>query len=321
MSRLIRNPVVERVLLQTKTASDWVVAKLLGLFLHVAKKLPAEKSTNFAERVARFLAPALPRSKLARANIAAAFPEKSSKEVDDILRGVWGNVGRTIAEYVFLDQLIDIRPDDPAAARIELVGAEIFHKLRDNKKPVVIFTGHTGNWEILPVAAATYGLHITALFRPPNNKILAKKVLKARRTDGGHLVPSRAGAAWALASVLEKDGAVGLLADQAFTKGPLVQFMGRDATANPLASKLARQFDCDIHPARCIRLPKGRFRIELGEPIDIARKEDGSVDMQITTQTINSIIEGWVREYPEQWLWLHDRWKIKEIPGRTKKPK
>lgn len=320
MSRLIRNPTVERALLLTKTASDWIVAKLLGLFLHVAKKLPAEKSTDFAEKFARSLAPVLPRSKMARKNIALAFPEKTPQEVDDIVRGVWGNVGRTIAEYVFLDQLIDIRPDDQDAARIELVGLENFHKLRDSKKPVVIFTGHTGNWEILPVAAATYGLHITALFRPPNNQFLAKKVLKARRTDGGHLVPSRAGAAWALASVLDKDGAVGLLADQAFTKGPLVQFMGRDATANPLASKLARQFDCDIHPARCIRLPKGRFRIELGGPVDIARKEDGNIDMQATTQAINTIIEGWVREYPEQWLWLHDRWKIKQIPGRTRKP-
>ncbi|MGI9364798.1 MAG: lipid A biosynthesis lauroyl acyltransferase [Rhizobiaceae bacterium] len=320
MSRLIRNPTVERALLLTKTASDWIVAKLLGLFLHVAKKLPAEKSTDFAEKFARSLALVLPRSKMARKNIALAFPEKTPQEVDDIVRGVWGNVGRTIAEYVFLDQLIDIRPDDQDAARIELVGLENFHKLRDSKKPVVIFTGHTGNWEILPVAAATYGLHITALFRPPNNQFLAKKVLKARRTDGGHLVPSRAGAAWALASVLDKDGAVGLLADQAFTKGPLVQFMGREATANPLASKLARQFDCDIHPARCIRLPKGRFRIELGGPIDIARKEDGNIDMQATTQAINTIIEGWVREYPEQWLWLHDRWKIKQIPGRTRKP-
>ena len=320
MSRLIRNPAVERTLLIVKTASDWVVAKLLGLFLHVAKKLPAEKSTNAAERFARFLAPVLPRGKMARRNIAAAFPEKTPQEVDEIVRGVWGNVGRTIAEYVFLDQLIDIKENDQEAARIELIGRENFHRLRDSDKPAVMFTGHTGNWEILPVAAATYGLHITALFRPPNNKFLAKKVLKARHTDGGHLVPSRAGAAWALASVLEKDGVVGLLADQAFTKGPLVNFMGREATANPLASKLARQFDCDIIPARCIRLPNGRFRIEVREPIDIVRKQDGTLDMQATTQTINSIIEGWIREYPEQWLWLHDRWKIKEIPGRKRKP-
>ena len=165
---------------------------------------------------------------------------------------------------------------------------------------------------------AAFDLHITALFRPPNNKFLAKKVLKARRTEGGQLVPSRAGAAWALASVLENDGAVGLLADQAFTKGPRITFMGREVSSNPLGPKLADQFDCDIHPARCIRLPGGRFRIQLFDAIDVARKENGKIDLTGTNQVIADIIEGWVREYPEQWLWLHDRWKIKTIPPRKK---
>ena len=318
MARLIRNPVIERLLLSVKTANDWVVAKLVGLFLHIAKKLPPQKSINAAEKIARFLSPILPRTRLARRNIALAFPEKSEAEVKEMARGAWGNVGRTIAEYVFLDFLIDIDIEDLSAGRIEIEGIETFLKLRDSKKPVIVFTGHTGNWEILPVAAAAFDLHITALFRPPNNKFLAKKVLKARRTEGGQLVPSRAGAAWALASVLENDGAVGLLADQAFTKGPRITFMGREVSSNPLGPKLADQFDCDIHPARCIRLPGGRFRIQLFDAIDVVRKENGKIDLAGTNQVIADIIEGWVREYPEQWLWLHDRWKIKTLPPRKK---
>ena len=319
MARLIRNPLVERFLLTVKTASDWIVAKLVGLFLHYTKKLPPQKSINAAEKIARFLSPILPRTKLARRNIALAFPEKSKAEVKEMARGSWGNVGRTIAEYVFLDHLVDINVDDPSAGRIEVTGAEHFHKLRESQRPVIVFTGHTGNWEILPVAAAAHGLHITALFRPPNNQFLAKKVLKARRTEGGQLVPSRAGAAWALATVLENDGAVGLLADQALKKGPRITFMGCTASSNPLAPRLARQFDCDIHPARCIRLPNGRFRIELSGAIDIARKENGQIDMAGTTQIIANIIEGWVREYPEQWLWLHDRWKLKDSTTAKKR--
>jgi KDO2-lipid IV(A) lauroyltransferase len=282
--------------------------------VHFAKKLPAQTSINAAEKLARFLSPVLPRTRLTRKNLALAFPEKSPAEIKQLSRGVWGNVGRTIAEYVFLDDLIDINLDDQEAGRIEVHGIEQFVKLRESKRPVVIFTAHTGNWEILPVAAAVYSLTITALFRPPNNRFLAKRVLKARKTEGGHLVPSRAGAAWALASVLENGGAVGLLSDQAFTRGPRIKFMGRETTANPLAAKLARQFECDIHPARCIRLPNGRFRIELHDPIDIARKDDGAVDLQATTQNIGDIVESWVREYPEQWLWLHDRWKHENRP-------
>ena len=311
MARFIRHPLIERNLLRLKTAYDWVVAKLVGLFLHYAKKLPPESSTNLAERIGRKLAPILPRSKLARKNLTLAFPEKSKSEIEEIVKGVWGNVARTMAEYVFLDQLFDFDVDKPDAGRIEILGVENFVRLRDKNRPVIIFTGHTGNWEILPIAASTYDLNVTALFRPPNNKFLAKRLLKARRTDKGHLVPSRAGAAWALARVLEDNQAVGLLADQAFTKGPRVQFLGREATANPVAAKLARQFECDIHPARCVRLPGGRFRLELQDAIDIPKLADGSVDIVATTESINKVIESWVREFPEQWLWLHDRWKIK----------
>ncbi len=314
MARFIRHPLVERQLLRIKVAWDWTVAKLVGLFLHYAKKLPPEKSTSAAERLGRRLAPIMPRTSLARRNITAAFPEKSKAEVDEIVRGVWGNVGRTIAEYVFLDRLFDFDVENPDAGRIEVTGIEHFVHLRESGKPVVLFTAHTGNWEILPIAAAAYELNVTALFRPPNNPYLAKRVLKARRTAMGHLVPSRAGAAWALARTLEQNEAVGLLADQAFTKGPRVTFMGREASANPLAANLARQFNCDIHPARCVRLPGGKFRLELHGAIDLPKKADGTLDVVATTQKIADITESWVREYPEQWLWLHDRWKLKGPP-------
>lgn len=316
MARLIRNPIVERNLLRLKTAYDWVVAKIIGLLLHWAKKLPPEKSTALAERMGRKLAPFLPRSKLARKNLSIAFPEKSKDEIDELVRGVWGNVARTMAEYVFLDQLFDFDIENPDAGRIEIRGIDNFVKLRDSQKPVIIFTAHTGNWEILPIAASAYGLNVTALFRPPNNQFLAKKLLKARRTEKGHLVPSRAGAAWALARVLDNKEAVGVLIDQAFTKGPHIEFLGRTATANPMAAKLARQYKCDVHPARCIRLPNGRFRLELMDALDLPEDEHGELDIVATTRTINAVVEQWVEEYPEQWLWLHDRWKIKEPQKR-----
>ncbi len=316
MARFYRNRHVEWTFLRLKTAKDWVVAKFIGLILHWAKKLPPEKSTDIAEKIGQRLAPVLPRSKLAKKNMQLAFPGKSEAEINQMLRGMWGNFARNVAEYVFLDQLFDFDPDKPGEGRIDVVGVDNFLKLRDARKPVIIFTGHTGNWEILPIAASKYDLNVTALFRPPNNPFLAKRVLKARTTDNGDLVPSRAGAAWALARVLEDDGAVGLLADQALTRGPRIEFMGREATANPLAAKLARQFDCDIYPARCVRLPGGRFRLELHDRLALSRKKDGALDILETTRSINRVIEGWVREHPEQWLWLHDRWKIKGPPRK-----
>jgi len=307
--RLKRHPLVEKTYLHLKTAKDWVIAKLVGLLLHYLKKLPPERSTDFAERLFWRFAMWLPRTRLARRNMSLAFPEKSPDEINTLIRAMWGNFGRALAEYVFLDRLFDYDHDNPENGRVEFSGVEHFVEINETDGPVIIFTGHTGNWELLPIGAASYGLNVTALFRPPNNKFLAKKILKARRTSMGHLVPSRAGAAWALADVMEKGGAVGLLIDQHFTRGPMIEFFGRKARANPLLPKLARQFNCPIYPARCIRLPEGRFRIELQKAITLPRNDKGEIDVAASTQMINSIVEDWVREYPAQWLWLHNRWR------------
>ncbi len=307
---LKRHPAVERAYLKAKTAKDWVIAKLVGLVLHLLKKLPPERSTELAEKIFRRLAMWLPRTKLARRNMTRAYPGKSAEEINDLVRDMWGNFGRALAEYVFLDELFDYDYYNPEnKGRIEFSGVDKFIEILESDQPAIIFTGHTGNWELLPIGAAAYGLNVTALFRPPNNKFLAKKVLKARRTSMGHLVPSRAGAAWALADIMEKGGSVGLLVDQHFTRGPMIEFFGQKARANPLLPKLARQFDCPVYPARCIRLPRGRFRLELHDAITLPKNDKGEIDIAGSTQMLNSIVEEWVREYPAQWLWLHNRWR------------
>ncbi len=315
----IRHPWVERSYLRIKTAKDWLIAKLIGLLLYGLKKLPPERSTDLAERLFRRLALWLPRTGLARRNMSRAFPEKSRDEINLLLRDMWGNFGRALAEYVFLDELFDFDPDKPNEGRVEFSGRELFLKIRETDGPVILFTAHTGNWELLPIGAATFDLNVTALFRPPNNRFLAKKVLKARRTAMGHLVPSRAGAAWALADIMEKGGTVGLLVDQHFTRGPMIEFFGQKARANPLLPKLARQFDCPVYPARCIRLPGGRFRIELCDEITLPKNEKGAIDIAASTQMLNSIVENWVREYPAQWLWLHNRWRGGKISDEDRR--
>ncbi len=307
--KLKRNPIVERTYLKVKTIKDWLIAKLIGALLYLLKKLPPKRSTEIAEHIFKRLAMWLPRTSLARRNMTNAFPEKSPAEINDLIREMWGNFGRAIAEYVFLDQLFDFDPFNPGNGLVEFSNIDKFLKIREANGPAIMFTGHTGNWELLPIGAATFDLNVTALFRPPNNKYLAKKVLKARRTSMGHLVPSRAGAAWALADIMEKGGTVGLLVDQHFTRGPMIEFFGQKARANPLLAKLARQFDCPVYPARCIRLPGGRFRVELFDEIILPKNAKGEIDIAASTQMINTIIEDWVREYPAQWLWLHKRWR------------
>ncbi|MEM9330438.1 MAG: lipid A biosynthesis lauroyl acyltransferase [Pseudomonadota bacterium] len=301
--------IIRKLVIALRNIRDWTLAQLFFGFIAVLKLFPADGAIWFVAEATRGLGMWYPRTKLARQNLKLAFPEKSEHEIEDILREMWANMGRIAAEYVYLDQIFDIDEDDQSKGRVEITGAENFHAMKDHDGPVICFTGHTGNWELLPIASAVYGLNITALFRPPNNRFIARRVLSARTTAMGHLVPSKVGASWSLANILEEKGTVGMLVDQFFGRGTEITFFGRQTMANPLLAKLTRQFDCPVFPARCMRLPGGRFKIDIEPEVKRHYREDGSLNTDRLTQDVNACVERWVREYPDQWLWLHKRWR------------
>lgn len=297
-----------RCKVRLKKGWDWLWAHLVAGILAGLKCLPAKAGISLFAGIARALGPLMHRHQIALANLRSAYPEKNEAEIRRIAYDMWENMGRLFAEYVFLDKIFDFDPHTAKSGLIEVSGIEIFEKIRDENRPHIFFTAHTGNFELLPICAATFDLDVTALFRPPNNPYIAKRVLRARRTSMGHLVPSKAGAAWALAGKLNSGSNVGMLVDQKFQRGLPGTFFNRPVRTNPLLAKLARQFNCDVYPARCIRLPEGRYRLELYPPIELPRFADGNLDIAATTQKVNDIVESWVREYPGQWMWFHKRW-------------
>ncbi|ACM36451.1 MULTISPECIES: lipid A biosynthesis lauroyl acyltransferase [Rhizobium/Agrobacterium group] len=304
--------VLTKVVLGLRRFPQWLVAKLILVLLTLLKLFPADKALNGADRLVRFIGPKLKRHRLMLTNLRNAFPEKSEAEIETVALAAWGNMGRQIAEYVFLDELFDFDPDKLGKGRVEVSGIPIFMDLLENPRPFIVFTGHTGNFEMLPVAGAAFGLYVTVLFRPPNNPYIAEMVFDFRRARMGNLVPSHAGSSFHLARQLEAGKGVGVLVDQKFKKGQPTTFFGSEVRTNPLLAKLVRQFGCDIYPARCIRLPGNRYRLEIEPKVDIPKDGQGRVDVQATAQMLNDKVESWVREYPEQWLWYHDRWNIKK---------
>jgi len=302
---------VTRIVLALRHFQQWLVAQVMFGFLNVLKLFPADGAIRFADRIMRRLGRRTRRHRLMLVNLRNAFPEKSQAEIEEIALASWGNMGRLAAEYVFLDQLFDYDPENAEPGRVEVSGIPIFLDLRDNPRPFIVFTGHTANFELLPVAGAAFGLHVTVLFRPPNNPYVAKKVFDFRSARMGKLVPSHAGSSFALARQLEAGQGVGVLVDQKFRKGLKGTFFGREVKTNPLLPKLVRQFDCEVYPARCIRLPGNRYRLEIEPRLDMPRDAKGNLDLPAAAQLLNDKVESWVREYPEQWLWYHDRWQIK----------
>lgn len=293
-----------------KTIEHWLTAQVALALLAVLRRLPPDKALNFAERVARRIGPWIGRHRVATENLRKAYPEKTEDEVEAIARDMWANMARLAVEYVFIDKLFDFDPEASQPGRVEISGIDVFLRIREEKKPHILFTAHIGNFEFLPIAAATYGLDVTSLFRPPNNPFIADYIHRTRQSAMGGLVPSRAGAALQLARILEGGGNIGALVDQKFRRGIRTTFFNRPCLTNPLVPKLAKQYDCDVYPACCIRLPGGRYRLEIAEKLELPRDEGGAVDVARMAQLLNDVVEQWVREHPGQWMWFHRRWEL-----------
>jgi KDO2-lipid IV(A) lauroyltransferase len=274
--------------------------------------LDTDRVIRASGRILRTIGPLLPEHRTARANLTAAFPEKSAAEIDAILQGTWDNLGRLGAEFAHLDRLWEFDPEHPDKfTRIEVQRRTIdrFLHLRDDGQPALVFAAHLANWELPAICAATYGLDSAVLYRRPNIAALNRWIGETRASSMGSLIATSLDAPMRIAEALERGAHVGMLVDQYYDRGVPVTFFGRRTKANPLLARLAQHFDCPIHGTRMVRLPGNRFRAELTEAVTPARDAAGHIDIAGTTQIIMSVIEGWIREHPEQWLWQHRRWR------------
>lgn len=287
-----------------KTAGAGVTALLRGI-----RCLNRQWVSNVAAGVTRAIGPRLREHRLGRANLAAAFPDKSPDEIERILRAVWDNLGRVAAEFAHLDRIVAGNPEHRPFVEYAPGTAARFKELRDDGKPALVFAAHLANWELPAILAAADGLDTVVLYRRPNLGSVADAVTAVREGQMGEMVPTSLMAPVRLANALAANRHVAMLVDQHYVKGVDVMFFGRPVKANPLIAMLAREAECAIHGTRAIRLPNGRFRVELSEPVTPARDAEGRIEVQGTMQAVTSVIEGWVREYPEQWLWLHRRWR------------
>ena len=297
------------ILRRIKSAVNAAAGRIAALLLAAVHRCDRVSVSNLAGAVMRAAGPWLPEHRTGRANLKAAFPEKSPAEIEAILRGVWDNLGRVGAEIAHLDHIcsgdpykrtyIDYTPDNIAR----------FLRVKDDGKPALIFAAHLANWELPAVIAASDGLDSVVLYRRPNLGAIADAVIALRRGLMGEMVASSMAAPVALAHALKEGKHVAMLVDQHYGRGVAVTFFGRKCMTNPLIAMLAREIECPIHGTRVIRLPGNRFAGEISEEVAPVRGADGRIDVQGTMQAITSVIEGWVREHPEQWLWLHRRWR------------
>jgi KDO2-lipid IV(A) lauroyltransferase len=295
-----------------------IAGRIAVILFKAVRHAERERVAGLTGRLLRKIGPWLPEQRVARANLKAAFPDKPADEINKILVGSWENLGRVAAEFAFLDRLQIQRPDDPLLPDDPLrpdimyndVDLRRFEAMRTAPRPTAFFAAHLGNWELPALVASRAGLESAVLYRAPNLRAVADAVLEMRKGCMGTLIPSGFDAPIRLAGALSRGCNVGMLVDQHDHRGIEVTFFGRKCKVSPLLGQLARNTDCDIRGIRIIRLPGGNhFRGEMTEPLDLPRDAENRIDVLRTMQAVTYVIEGWVREHPEQWLWQHRRWR------------
>jgi Kdo2-lipid IVA lauroyltransferase/acyltransferase len=295
-----------------KPLLDKVTGSLTVGLLGAIKHTDRRRMANFAGALMRKIGPLFKEHRIGREQLRAAFPEKSEAEIEKILAGAWDNLGRIAIEFAHLDEFsIDgfgARTSDvityPPESRAR------FDRIMQDGRPSIGFAAHLANWELPGVGAKLVGAQYAALFRRPNIGAVSDVIIKLREPLMGQLIPTGLDAPVRLARLLQSGVHVGMLADQHFSKGVEVTFFGRKCLANPLVAMLARQTELPIYGMRVVRNPDGNsFWGEVSDPVEPVRDAEGRIDIKGTTQAITSVIEGWIREYPEQWLWLHRRWR------------
>jgi Kdo2-lipid IVA lauroyltransferase/acyltransferase len=280
--------------------------------IHAIKRLDRKRTANFAGALMRKIGPLFKEHHLGRENLRAAFPEKSDAEIEIILGGVWDNLGRVAVEFAHLDEfsLQGFGTPTPDVVTYEPATLARYHEILKRGTGTITFAAHIANWELPGMSARLTGMKSAVLFRRPNIKTVSDAIVKLRTPLMGELVPTTLDAPVKLARRLEAGIHVGMLADQHYVRGAEVTFFGRRCLANPLVALLARHTECPIHGIRLVRLADGNsFWGEFTEAITPPRDAEGKIDVRGTMQAITTVIEGWVREHPEQWLWLHRRWR------------
>jgi KDO2-lipid IV(A) lauroyltransferase len=293
---------------------DPLVGVAIALLFAVLRRLGPDRASDRCGALMRRLGPWLPEHRTGRAQLTAAFPDRDAAWIEATLRGAWENLGRVIGEYVHLGQLWDYDPANPGAGRIEIDEQGALARLAGGHAPVLLFTAHLANWEFLAVAARRYGLDMAVLYRMPNSPAIAGRIAAIRRGLMGPLIRSRREAALEMLGVMRRGGRIGMLVDQFFGRGVDITFFGRRCKANPTLARLVRHMEtegvaCEVYGGHVVRLPGNRLRIVLTGPHALPRDGEGRIDVEQATQAINSEIESWIREHPEQWLWFHRRWR------------
>lgn len=282
------------------TLGDYVQNLASRGMLKLALALPYKSRVRFMGWfVSRILSPVVGYDKRVRANLAHVLPDLPEHEVKRLTRAVPNNTGRTLIEIYsgaeFSKRVKDIAFEGP--------GADILREARDTKRPVILATGHFGNYDVARAALCANGYDVGSLYNPMKNPFFNAHYVKAIGKIGKPLFPRGRRGFGQMLKHLKAGGMIGYLGDVYKYGGNPLPFFGKPAPSALSAADLALKHDALLIPIYGVRQPDGiSFRVIVEAPVPHTTPED-------MTQALHDSLEAITRDHMEQWFWIHRRWK------------
>jgi Kdo2-lipid IVA lauroyltransferase/acyltransferase len=277
------------------------------LVIRFLRLLPIDKSANLCSFIARKIGPLLPVTKIARKNLENIYSKNIN--IDQTIEDIWDNFGRYIGEFPFINKL----SKDELVKRVGLKGLENVKEFQDNSQPFMMFLCHQANWDFAIRRINDIYPRFGIVYRKANNPLVDREVLSERENDPNIMMIAKGlSGAKSLVRAIKSKMSVAMLVDQKMNDGIEVPFFGKPAMTAHALAKLALQYNYPIVPCQIVRNGRSSYiELKVHKPLKIEKSGNIEKDCYKIMEEINLILEKWIREYPGQWFWFHNRWKEK----------
>jgi len=279
---------------------------IISLFC-IFKIIGLKNASNLGSLLGKFIGPLFRSKDIIKSNIKLGLGNIDEKKEKIIINGMWSNIGRTFAEYVFLK---DFKHNRTNFEHMKINGVKYLDEIKKNNLPVIFFSGHFANFELMAMELDKSGVKTAAIYRPLNNFFLnpLMEYLRMKYICPTQIPKGRKGMREIINRI--KDGySIALMMDQRVSEGQKIPFFNEPALTTTIPAQLALKYDCKLVPISLERKGGANFEMTVHEPYNIEKTGNDEEDTKNIILKINKIIEKMIIKNPKQWIWSHNRWK------------
>tara|TARA_Y100000816_G_scaffold291233_1_gene282002 strand:+ start:62 stop:919 length:858 start_codon:yes stop_codon:yes gene_type:complete len=274
---------------------------ILILVFKIFRIIGYENASNLGEKIGRFFGPLFRNRKIILNNLAESNIGKNDKERNIIVKSMWGNYGRILAEYQYME---DFR-NNKLEKFIKIDGLGILEEIKIKKKQVIFISGHFNNFELMAMYLEKSGIRLGAIYRPLNNIYLNKIMENIRiKFICKNQIKKGLSGTREVVNLVKNGFSIALMVDQRVSEGGKSIFFNREASTTTIPAQLVKKYNLDIVPVYIERNQKKYFKMSISKPLSFKNRS-----IEEITQEINFLLEKMVLKNPDQWIWSHNRWK------------